>query len=207
MLVVGAIVAGLFAAAAAANAGCEVIVLEQDEVSDDVGPHRGVPQGRQPHVFLYRGLLALEELLPGIRNDLLGRGAVTIDTGNLAWLGEQGWMATGKPSFEIVSMTRPLFDDVVRRRVVALPGVEIRGGVRGSGLLRSNGGWSVQIAGGEPVEDVDLVVDASGRSSRLPTWLVELGRRCPGAHGGRRRGGVRHPAVPARECRFSPPRW
>lgn len=179
MLVVGASVAGLFAAAAAANAGCEVIVPEQDEASDDVGPHRGVPQGRQPHVFLYRGLLALEELLPGIRNDLLGRGAVTIDTGNLAWLGEQGWMATGKPSFEIVSMTRPLFDDVVRRRVVALPGVEIRGGVRGSGLLRSNGGWSVQIACGEPVEDDDLVVDASGRSSRLPTWLVELGVGAP----------------------------
>lgn len=70
-------------------------MLKRDEETDDVGPHRGVPQGRQPHVFLYRGLLSLEELLPGIRADLLARGAVAIDTGNLAWLGEQGWMATG----------------------------------------------------------------------------------------------------------------
>jgi flavin-dependent dehydrogenase len=178
-VVVGASVAGMFAAAAAAHAGCEVIVLERDEASDDVGPHRGVPQGRQPHVFLYRGLLSLEELLPGIRADLLARGAVAIDTGNLAWLGEQGWLATGKPFFEIVSMTRPLFDDVVRQRVVALPGVEIRGGVRVSGVRRPGRQWQVEVAGGEPVDDVDLVVDASGRASRLPTWLAELGVGAP----------------------------
>ncbi|HEY8790613.1 MAG TPA: FAD-binding protein, partial [Actinopolymorphaceae bacterium] len=145
VVVVGASVAGMFAAAAAAHAGCAVIVLERDEPTDDVGPHRGVPQGRQPHVFLYRGLLSLEELLPGIRADLIARGAVAIDTGNLAWLGEQGWLATGKPFFEIVSMTRPLFDDVVRQRVVALPGVEIRGGVRVSGLRRSGRQWQVDV--------------------------------------------------------------
>jgi flavin-dependent dehydrogenase len=178
-VVVGASVAGMFAAAAAAHAGCAVIVLERDEPTDDVGPHRGVPQGRQPHVFLYRGLLSLEELLPGIRADLIARGAVAIDTGNLAWLGEQGWLATGKPFFEIVSMTRPLFDDVVRQRVVALPGVEIRGGVRVSGLRRSGRQWQVDVAGGEPIGDVDLVVDASGRASRLPTWLAELGVGVP----------------------------
>jgi 2-polyprenyl-6-methoxyphenol hydroxylase-like FAD-dependent oxidoreductase len=156
-----------------------VIMLERDVAGDDVGPHRGVPQGRQPHVFLYRGLLSLEELLPGIRADLLARGAVALDTGSLAWLGEQGWMATDKPSFEVVSMTRPLFDDVVRRRVTALPGVEIRGGVRVAALRRSDAGWQVQIADGEPIVAVDLVVDASGRGSRMPTWLAELGVGAP----------------------------
>jgi len=179
VVVVGASVAGLFAAAAAAAGGCGVTVLERDEASDDLVPHRGVPQGRQPHVFLYRGLLSLEELLPGIRADLLARGAVALDTGNLAWLGEQGWMATGKPSYEVVSMTRPLFDDVVRRRVVELPGVEIRGGVRVSSVRRSDARWRVEIAGGESIDDVDLVVDASGRGSRLPTWLAQLGVDVP----------------------------
>ncbi len=179
VVVVGASVAGMFAAAAAAHAGCEVLVLERDEPTDDVGPHRGVPQRRQPHVFLYRGLISLEELLPGIRADLLARGAVALDTGDLAWLGEQGWMATGQPSFEVVSMTRPLLDQVVRRRVVGLPGIEIRGGVRVSGLRRAGARWQVEIAGGEPIVDVDLVVDASGRGSRLPTWLAELGVDAP----------------------------
>jgi 2-polyprenyl-6-methoxyphenol hydroxylase-like FAD-dependent oxidoreductase len=179
VVIVGASVAGLFAAAAAASAGCEVTVLERDDTIDDPGPHAGVPQGRQPHVFLYRGLLSLEELLPGIRADLVGRGAVPIDTGNLAWLGEQGWLATGVPFFEIVSMTRPLFEDVVRRRVLALPGVRIRGGARVSGLRRSGPRWQVQVAGGEPVDDVDLVIDASGRASRLPSWLAELGVGTP----------------------------
>ena len=80
--------------AAAADAGCRVLVLERDETISQPGPHPGVPQVRQPHIFLYRGLLSLEELLPGTRADLVARGAVPIDTGNLAWLGEQGWPTT-----------------------------------------------------------------------------------------------------------------
>jgi hypothetical protein len=69
-----------------------------------------VPQGRQPHVFLHRGLLAAERLLPGFGDDLLAVGAVPIDTAELAWLGEQGWGNRAIRSFEVLSTSRPVLE-------------------------------------------------------------------------------------------------
>lgn len=174
VVVVGASVAGLFAAAAAASRGISVTVLERDALPDGPQPRAGVPQGEQPHVFLFRGLLALEELLPGSRQELLGHGAVPFDTGDLPWLAEQGWLPIGQRAFEVLSLTRPLFEHVVRRKVQGLPGVQIRGGSKVVGLQRCDQWWEVALADGSTVL-ADLVVDASGRSSRLPVWLADAG--------------------------------
>lgn len=179
VVVLGASLAGALAAAAAASSGAArtVTVLERDELPTTPRPRSGVPQGRQPHVFLLRGLLAVEELLPGFRDDLRAAGAVEIDTGDLAWNSELGWQPTGRPQFALLSATRPLFEDVVRRRVAQLPGVEVRDGVRVEGLRRGEPGdaaWWVDLADGTSVA-ADLVVDATGRSSRLPVWLDALG--------------------------------
>ena len=138
-------------------------------------PRKGVPQGRQPHVFLHRGLLAVEELLPGTDADLRAAGAVPLDTGHLAWLGESGW-APRAPQYGILSMTRPLFEHVVRHRVAELPGVAVRDGTAVTGLRRGPSAgprWLVDTQDAEV--PADLVVDASGRSSRLPHWLETLG--------------------------------
>jgi 2-polyprenyl-6-methoxyphenol hydroxylase-like FAD-dependent oxidoreductase len=181
IVVLGGSLAGLFVAAAAAGAGRQVTVLERDRRPDGVVWRPGVPQGRQAHVFLYRGLLAMEELLPGLRGELLDAGAVPFDTGDLAWLGEQGWSPVGVPAFEVVSATRPLLEDVVRRRVTALSGVEIRYGTQVKGLSRTPTGWQVRTRhagadeGDSEVVEADLVVDACGRTSRLETWLPSLG--------------------------------
>jgi 2-polyprenyl-6-methoxyphenol hydroxylase-like FAD-dependent oxidoreductase len=171
VVIVGASMAGLFAAAAAAGRGNSVIVLERDVLPDTPQPRAGVPQGEQPHVFLFRGLLALEDLLPGSRQEFLDHGAVPFDTGELPWLAEQGWLPVGQRAFEVLSMTRPLFEYTVRRRVKMLPEVQIRESCKVVNLRRCNRRWEVCLADGSVVL-ADLVVDASGRSSRLPTWLA-----------------------------------
>ena len=66
VVIIGASTTGLFAAAAAAGSGRHVTILEKDDLPSEPVPRSGVPQGRQPHVFLHRGLLAAEQLLPGI---------------------------------------------------------------------------------------------------------------------------------------------
>ena len=177
-VVIGAGMAGLLTAAVIGATGRRVTVLEQDQAGSAPVPRSGVPQGRQPHVLLYRGLCAIEELLPGLRAELVDAGGVPLDTGDLAWLGERGWAPFGIPAFELVSATRPLVEHLVRQRVAALPGVELRSGVRVSGLSRSStmtgGGWLVESAHTPPIT-ADLVVDASGRSSRMPHWLARWG--------------------------------
>jgi 2-polyprenyl-6-methoxyphenol hydroxylase-like FAD-dependent oxidoreductase len=147
--------------------------------ANGVTPRPGVPQGRHPHVLLYAGLHAIEQLLPGIRAEFLNAGAVPFDTGDLALLGPQGWFPTGRPAYELVSASRPVLEAVTQGRVRALIGVTVRSGVRVSALRpAARGGWSVETVDGAS-EAADLVIDASGRTSRLATWLAALGVRPP----------------------------
>ncbi|MEU6804061.1 NAD(P)/FAD-dependent oxidoreductase [Streptomyces neyagawaensis] len=176
-VIIGAGMSGLLTAAVIGATGRRVTVLEQDRGHGMPAPRGGVPQGRQPHVLLHRGLSAIEELLPGLREQLVDAGGVPLDTGDIAWLGEHGWAPFGTPALELVSATRPLVEHLVRQRVAELPGVELRGGTRVRGLIRgattTGGGWLVECFDAPPVR-ADLVVDASGRSSRLPDWLTRF---------------------------------
>lgn len=132
-------------------------------------------------MFLLRGLLAAEQLLPGLRSDLEAHGAVPFDTGTLGWLAEQGWAPVRPSGFEIVSLTRPLFEQVVRHRVLDLPGVQLRDTCRVNALRRDGSRgthWQVETDCDKTVV-ADLVIDASGRGSRLPAWLVDNGITAP----------------------------
>ena len=177
VVVLGASLAGLWTAAAAAGAGARVLLLDRDLAPADPMIRAGVPQGSQPHVLLHRGLRAGEDLLPGLGHDLLAAGAISVNTGLLPWLGEHGWLPA-QSSYDVLSLTRPLFEQVVRDRVLGLPGVDIRWGARVQGLDRGETGWRVRIAEGPDVT-ARLVVDATGRSSRLRRWIAEVGVRTP----------------------------
>ena len=178
IVVLGASFAGLLAGAAASRAGHDVTVLERDIPPAEAVARDGVPQGRQPHVLLHRGLMAIEELLPGIEQELLALGGVRFNTGMMPWLGEYGWMPQRDWAYEIISLSRPLLELAVRERVGVLPHVELRNGVTATGLRHDTAGWEVLVRDGSPVT-ADVVVDASGRSSRLPQWLGELGVQVP----------------------------
>jgi 2-polyprenyl-6-methoxyphenol hydroxylase-like FAD-dependent oxidoreductase len=175
VVIVGGSAAGLLAAAAVAGRAGSVVVLDRDRFPAEPVPRAGVPQGSHQHVLLHRGLLAAEQLLPGLRNDLATAGAVPIDTGDLLWLGPSGWSVSAGPEFGILSATRPLLEHVLRCRVAALANVVLSGGSEVRGLCAGGGRISgVRLTDGT-VHDADLVIDATGRNSRLPAWLEELG--------------------------------
>jgi 2-polyprenyl-6-methoxyphenol hydroxylase-like FAD-dependent oxidoreductase len=185
VVIIGASLAGLLTAAAATAAGAQTTIVERDPLPSRPSSRKGVPQDRQAHVLLHRGLLAAEELLPGLRQDLLRHGAVRFDSGDMISFGEYGWLPTGIPAYELVSATRPLLEHLVRERVRRLSELTIRDGLRVTELRHAGNGWRLVCAGtgaaGQPAEttviEADLVVDASGRGSRLPHWLAALG--CP----------------------------
>jgi 2-polyprenyl-6-methoxyphenol hydroxylase-like FAD-dependent oxidoreductase len=81
-------------------------------------------------------------------------------------------------------VSRPLLEGHVRRRVAALPNVDIEERWSVSGWLTTPGrdrvtGIHGRVDGEEQRIEADLVVDASGRGSRAPTWLEGLGYRAP----------------------------
>jgi len=143
-----------------------------------------VPQGRQLHVLLSRGKEALDELFPGLSADLGAQGVPLVDLhDDVHWYNDGQRMRRAPSPLIALGMSRPLLEDELRARVVALPGVRLRSPVEVLGVTAEAGritGVRLRTPdGAEQTLAADLVVDASGRGSRTPIWLAELGYAPP----------------------------
>src|SRR5262245_51079330 len=191
-VVIGGSMAGLLAARVLADSFEKVTILERDRYPDGPQPRKGVPQARHLHALLLRGQQILEDLFPGLCDELREAGAQEMDTAaDLAWLTPAGWSVRFPSGLDAMAFSRDLLDWWVRRRVAALPPVHIMQDVEVTGLLpnaigtgvagvltRQRGRSDGECADNQPVL-ADLVVDASGRSSRAPEWLEALGYARP----------------------------
>jgi 2-polyprenyl-6-methoxyphenol hydroxylase-like FAD-dependent oxidoreductase len=183
-VVIGASMAGLLAARVLADRYAEVTVFDRDRLPDCPEHRRGVPQAHHAHALLARGQQVLEELFPGLTRQLAARGAPTGDMLGHARLHFSGHrLRQGTSGLVLVSASRILLEDEVRRRVRELPGVKFAPPSDVAGLMtdqrgdRVSGVRFLQRADGSAAEtcDADVVVDASGRGSRAARWLEVLG--------------------------------
>jgi 2-polyprenyl-6-methoxyphenol hydroxylase-like FAD-dependent oxidoreductase len=178
-VVLGGSVAGMLAAAALSRTFDRVIVLEKGALPDGPVARSGVPQGNHAHGLLSGALDALDALLPGLVQELAVSGCPTGDNlEDAAWIFGGQRLARGRSGVRSMTLARPILEHAVRQRVVALPGVSLRTEVRVKGLAcTANRVEGVRIATreGDSIEPGDLVVDASGRTSRLPDWLADAG--------------------------------
>jgi 2-polyprenyl-6-methoxyphenol hydroxylase-like FAD-dependent oxidoreductase len=181
-VVVGAGVAGLAAALTLAGRYQQVIVLDRDVLPDGSVARRGVPQGAHAHGILAAGLQGLEKLSPGLLDELVAAGAIPVDYGRDLKMFQFGaFRRQVDLGLAGVALTRPLLESVLRRRLVALSNVAIRGGTVVTGLVGDGAGRvvGVDVEGGDPVP-ADLVVDCSGRGgTRANRWLETLGFPVP----------------------------
>lgn len=166
-----------------------VTVVDRDVLPDGFECRRGVPQGRQPHLLLARAAQILDELFPGFLDELVADGGLVWDDGDLSkfWVSFVGHplvrdKAIPDPS-SIVNYygSRPFLEGHVRRRLRGLANVTIRDGHDVASLTatpdgrRVTGVRVVRHNGGETTLTADLVVDATGRGSRTPVFLEQLG--------------------------------
>jgi 2-polyprenyl-6-methoxyphenol hydroxylase-like FAD-dependent oxidoreductase len=178
-VVLGGSMAGLLAARVLADRFARVTVVERDRYPQAPQSRRGVPQAAHLHVLLMRGLDILKDLFPGIDGELVGHGAVAIDTGaDLKWLTPGGWGPQFHSGLRKLAFSRELLDWLVQRHLAGRANVHWREGCEARGLLSAGGRVTgVRIHGGERDEDLgaDLVVDATGRRSRLTDWMRDAG--------------------------------
>ncbi|BBZ39991.1 FAD-dependent oxidoreductase [Mycobacterium conspicuum] len=186
-VVLGASMGGLLAARVLADFYDRVTVVERDTLP--VGPvnRRGVPQGRLIHAVLARCTQVLDELFPGFVDELTAMGVESWD-GDLSrlWLsvgGHQTVRSGRAPNAPVILFpSRPLLESTVRRRVQAIANVRFLEAHDVVGLRatpnhdRVTGVKVVDRAADRAATlSADLVVDATGRGSRTPVFLEELG--------------------------------
>lgn len=183
-VVLGGSIAGLFAARVLADAYDEVVVVDRDQLVGVSEPRRSRPQGRHINALHCRGRLVMEELFPGITAQMIADGC---PSGDMA--GDVRWYFDGKrakPHFVdllAVPATAPVMERYIRERTQALPAVtfmeqyDILGLVTTPDRSQVTGVRVQRLQGDSPEETVraDLVVDATGRGSRTPVWLAQLG--------------------------------
>ncbi|MBX0293924.1 FAD-dependent oxidoreductase [Haloarcula nitratireducens] len=185
-VVVGASVAGLLAARVLSDGFERVTVVERDSLSDDSTPRKGVPQSKHPHALLEAGRATIEDLFPGYCEELLSEGGVLIDgASDVEFYDEGGFLADGPERIPQYIATRPLIEYVARRRLAEFDGVTLRSECQCVEYLTESDATAVTgiRARGSGDEETtvpaDLVVDATGRTSRTPTWLDEHGFEKP----------------------------
>ncbi|MBT2543305.1 FAD-dependent oxidoreductase, partial [Streptomyces sp. ISL-44] len=180
VIVLGGGLAGMLAAAALAPHAGQVTIWERDTLPEGPVSRRGAPQARHAHVLWSGGARAIEAMLPGTHVRWSQAGARRIEMpSDLVMLTAKGWVQRQPPSSRrsqyMIVCSRDLLDWVVRRQVLSLANVTVRH-CTAEGLLGDAGRVTgVRAAeGGTPVP-ADLVIDATGRGSRAPRWLSDLG--------------------------------
>jgi 2-polyprenyl-6-methoxyphenol hydroxylase-like FAD-dependent oxidoreductase len=173
-IVVGASMAGMLAARVLSDTADRVIVLERDQHPVDDSPRRGVPQGRHAHALLAAGEHRISEWFPGIVEDLIRAGAVRSPVGLGYWWQDGGYRLRGEFGEPGTTMSRPLLENTVRRHLEQRPNVTIRSGVSVKSLEFA-GGAVIGVRTEDERLATDLVVDCSGRNSRLVGSLVDQG--------------------------------
>lgn len=183
-VVLGSGIAGLVTARVLADSFREVCLVERDRLGDASAPRRGTPQSRHLHGLLARGQSVLEELLPGLTSELVAEGAAIGDMlgdTRLCFGGHR--FARGPSDLTALCVSRPALESAICRRVMAVPEIHVLDGRDIVGLATDRAGHrvtGVRVIGrddGSAAEVIgaDLVVETTGRGSRLPVWLAELG--------------------------------
>ncbi len=180
-VVIGGSIAGLLSARALSEQFKQVVILERDPLPKGPEPRKGAPQGRHIHAVLEAGLKAIDGFFPGLLEEMQREGADLIDHGrDTAWFHCGSWKPRFESGFQTILCSRPYLEWKIRGRVTALPNVELREGWLVEELLTDASRsrvTGVKVKGPETTEtlDAELVVDTSGRGTRMPHWLEELG--------------------------------
>src|SRR5256884_3657073 len=192
-VVLGGGLAGLAAARLLRRHFPRVVVLERDRRPQTASPEdafaawerRGVPQFRHSHAFLARLRVVLLAHLPDVLDRLRAAGVRELGIDEVTPPGVTLAPRADDEDVVLLACRRSTFEWALRASVAGRPGIELREGVVIEGLVgEARDGarpavTGVRLADGS-TNPAAIVVDATGRRSRAPTWLAAP--RAPAPH-------------------------
>jgi 2-polyprenyl-6-methoxyphenol hydroxylase-like FAD-dependent oxidoreductase len=188
VLVLGGSMAGLLAARVLADFFAEVLLVDRDDLANATSYRRGVPHGRHAHGIMAKGQQIIEAQFPGITDEIAAAGVTCGDfNADIRWFFNGKRLRPGHSGLLCVPSTRPVLEYHLRERVRKIPNVtfldrhDILGLETTSDERRVVGARIRSQAenGAEKTIHADLVLDITGRGSRTPAWLRELGYARP----------------------------
>ncbi|MBV9822924.1 MAG: FAD-binding monooxygenase [Actinobacteria bacterium] len=184
-VVLGGSIVGTLAARVLSESYREVVVVDRDQIMDVYDVRKGAPHAAHAHAFHSRGYDNVMELFPDLPADLDAHGIPRPDLGHMRWYFNARLLRQTDTGLMSIGAQRPVIEGILRSKVAALPNVSYHEKTEVLGLLASGDRISgvrlspVGASGQESEVAADLVVDTTGRGSRTPVWLEQLGYERP----------------------------
>ena len=188
-VVIGASIAGLCAARVLSDFYDRVTMFDRDELPDTPANRTAVPQGRHVHLLMARGAQEFETHFPGLLDDMVAAGVPILENRpDCIHFGAAGHVLGThhrlQDEFTAYVPSRPQLEWQIRRRVIDIDNVDIvRRAVvepRYDSARQQVTGVLLDSSDDAGAVPADLVVDATGRGTRLPVWLAQWGFERPG---------------------------
>jgi 2-polyprenyl-6-methoxyphenol hydroxylase-like FAD-dependent oxidoreductase len=195
--IVGAGICGMCTGLALARQGHRVTLFERDETPPDGDgdqafyewQRKGAAQFRHPHAFLGLMCNLLQDNYPDLLEEFCQAGARRVD---LADMLRPDLLVHYKPQpgdekLWILMCRRATIETVLRRYVERIENLQIISECQVTGMISSAAaGKAIEVTGltyrlqdSDRQFDADLVIDASGRTSKFPKWFAAEGTTIP----------------------------
>lgn len=181
VVIIGGSISGLLCARVLSNYCDEITIVEKDKICSKSVIRKGVPQANHIHLLLVKGKEILLKFFPDLEKELLKKGANKIDFLNDGrYLLPSGWAQKFESGVITFTCTRNLLEETIREQLVKFPKIKIQDDmVIDSFELESSSKISLRTVNGQKIT-ADLIVDCSGRNTKTPIWLEEIGFSKPG---------------------------
>ncbi|BFT72820.1 FAD-dependent oxidoreductase [Paenibacillus sp. P36] len=184
-IVIGGSMAGLMTARVLSSYYEEVLLIDKDEFPQHPADRNGAPHGFHPHRFTQRGKMITEQFFPGYEDDLVALGSPSSLHKTVHMMNQYGTVEAPYQRNDR-KFSRAVLEWVIRARVRKIPNVHLLEEHDVIGLHTSRNHTAVTGIQVRQREDgikydymADLIVDASGRSSKLTQWLKAFGYDVP----------------------------
>ncbi|MEM6530447.1 MAG: FAD-dependent monooxygenase, partial [Chloroflexota bacterium] len=182
-VIIGGSMAGLLTARVLSDYFGTVTVIERDKLPEVASNRNGTPQARHLHLLLAHGEAVLEDMFPGLGAELENHGVPRIEWGRDTKFHVKGeWLPSFESGMTSHVASRVTLEHIVRQRIYAIRNVTFLTEHQVDSLTCCDTvGHITGVCVRSRVDDTkrqlnaDLIVDVSGRGSKAPQWLDEMG--------------------------------